>query len=210
MAALFALLAAPSLVSASLFSPKIPFTQPNITSCLTQTPTFSCENTTAIVNTCCSPTPGGLVLATQFWDTYTGREREGQLLPKGAWGLHGLWPDNCDGSFAQYCDLTRQFDPAPSPNTTTGKPDGTPVPPYKGPGVDTFIEKFGRYDLLEFMNAYWINQGGSNVDFWGHEVSYKRLCGVLWLTSGSSRSTRRARRPSMSPATAPTTRSTKT
>ena len=69
----------------------------NVTSCVNVPTFYSCENTTVIENTCCSPTPGGLVLQTQFWDTYTGYERKGQLLPKGSWTIHGLWPDNCDG-----------------------------------------------------------------------------------------------------------------
>ncbi len=76
---------------------QVPATYPNISSCALQTPTFSCENTTVIANTCCSPTPGGLVLVTQFWSRYTGLEKQGQLLPKGSWTIHGLWPDNCDG-----------------------------------------------------------------------------------------------------------------
>jgi ribonuclease T2 len=45
------------------------------------------------------------VLSTQFWDTYTGLEAKGQLLPPDTWTLHGLWPDFCNGSFTQYCDL---------------------------------------------------------------------------------------------------------
>jgi hypothetical protein len=57
---------------------------------------FSCENKTAIQNTCYSPTPGSLVLQTQFWETYTGLEYDGQLLHKNSWTIHGLWPDNCD------------------------------------------------------------------------------------------------------------------
>ena len=80
---------------ASLLS--LPSTFPNITACASETSVYSCENTTAIANTCCSPTPGGLVLQTQFWDTYTGYEHQGQLLPKDSWTIHGLWPDNCDG-----------------------------------------------------------------------------------------------------------------
>ena len=125
-------------------------------------------------------------------------------------------------SFTQYCDLTRQFDPSPSPNTTNGLPNGTVVPPYKGPGVDTFIADFGRVDLLDYsqsyacfhslsdvsiphlVNKYWINQGGPNKDFWAHEV---RLCALartsdathMW-TKNSSQNTRLARRPLMSSA----------
>lgn len=53
-------------------------------------------------------------------------------------------------SFTQYCDLSRQYDPSPSPNTTNGLPNGTAVPPYTGPSVDTFILDFGRQDLLDF------------------------------------------------------------
>ena len=31
-------------------------------------------------------------------------------------------------------------------------PLGTPVPSYKGPNIGTFLEPFGKYDLLEYMN----------------------------------------------------------
>ncbi|KAJ7446438.1 ribonuclease T2-like protein [Mycena galericulata] len=163
----------------------VPNTYPDLSACLSQPSVYSCENTTEIANTCCSPTPGGLVLQTQFWSTYTGLEKVGQLLPKGSWTIHGLWPDNCDGyislgslsflyntkhlprSFAQYCDPTRQYDPNP----------GTPgVANYTGPGVDTFIEEFGRLDLLDYMNKYWINQGAPNKNFWAHEFSKHATC----------------------------------
>lgn len=128
------------------------------------------------VDSCCTETFGGLLLSTQFWDTYTGLESKGQKLPANTWTLHGLWPDFCNGSFTQYCDLNRQFDPFPSPNTTTGKPDGTPVPAYKGPDISQLIAPFGRNDLLAYMNKFWINQGGPNTDFWGHEFSKHATC----------------------------------
>ncbi|KAF9056595.1 ribonuclease T2 [Panaeolus papilionaceus] len=153
--------------------PLIPDTFPRLAACINQASFYSCENTTAIQNTCCSPTPGGLVLQTQFWDTYTGLEDKGQLLPRNSWTIHGLWPDNCDGSFEQYCDLLRQFDPFPSPAIL---PDGTVVPAYTGPGVDTFVESFGRRDLLDFMNKYWVSQGETNAGFWAHEFSKHATC----------------------------------
>ncbi|KAF1983703.1 ribonuclease T2 [Aulographum hederae CBS 113979] len=128
------------------------------------------------VDTCCAETFGGLVLATQFWNTYTVLQDEGQKLPKNSWTLHGLWPDFCNGSYTQYCDLNRQYDPEPSPNTTNGLPSGTPVPPYKGPSIATFLKPFGKFDLLAWMNTYWVNRDGPNADFWGHEFSKHATC----------------------------------
>lgn len=118
------------------------------------------------VDSCCVETFGGLLLSTQFWDVYTGFESEGQLLPEKNWTVHGLWPDFCNGSYTQYCDLSRQYDPVPSPNTTNALPNGTFVPPYNGSGIGTFLEPFGRYDLLEYMNTYWIAQNSPNQDLW--------------------------------------------
>jgi ribonuclease T2 len=63
-----------------------PNTFPNLKGCPTDA-VYSCENTTTIANTCCSPTPGGLVLVTSFWDTYTSDKR--QPLPANNWGIHG-------------------------------------------------------------------------------------------------------------------------
>jgi ribonuclease T2 len=145
--------------------------------CILQTPLLSCPpQNPQDVDTCCTETYGGLLLTTQFWDTYTGLEDEGQLLPPQQWTLHGLWPDFCNGSYTQYCDLTRQYDPDPSPNTTTGTPSGVPVPPWTGATIGSFVEKFGRYDLLAWMNKYWVNQGGTNDEFWAHEFSKHATC----------------------------------
>ncbi|KAF9870364.1 ribonuclease T2 family protein [Colletotrichum karsti] len=136
----------------------------------------SCNAVPEKVDTCCVETYGGLVLATQFWNTYTGLESEGQKLPKDSWGIHGLWPDFCNGSYTQYCDLSRQYDPIPSPNTTTGKPDGTPVPAYNGSSIDNFITPFERFDLLEYMNKFWIALGTPNWVLWAHEFSKHATC----------------------------------
>ncbi|KAF3806556.1 Ribonuclease T2-like [Colletotrichum gloeosporioides] len=136
----------------------------------------SCGAVPDKVDTCCVETYGGLVMATQFWNTYTGLESEGQKLPQDSWGIHGLWPDFCNGSYTQYCDLKRQYDPLPSPNTTNGKPDGTPVPAYNGTSIDKFITPFERFDLLEYMNKFWIALGTPNWVLWAHEFSKHATC----------------------------------
>jgi hypothetical protein len=76
-------------------------------SCSLETPNLSCSAMAHpnVTDSCCTETFGGLVLSTQFWNTYTGFESQGQVLPKNTWTLHGLWPDFCNGSYTQYCDL---------------------------------------------------------------------------------------------------------
>lgn len=72
-----------------------------------ETPHLSCSAKAHpnVTDSCCTETYGGLVLATQLWNTYTGFESQGQVLPKNTWSIHGLWPDFCNGSYTQYCDL---------------------------------------------------------------------------------------------------------
>ena len=81
-----------------------------------------------------------------------------------------------DGSYTQYCDLSRQYDPEPSPNTTTGTPSGTPVPPWNGTTIDVWVEEFGREDLLAWANEYWIAQNQPNHELWAHEFSKHATC----------------------------------
>lgn len=88
----------------------------------------------------------------------------------------GLWPDFCNGSYTQYCDLTRQYDPLPSPNTTTGTPEGTPVPAWTGPDIGSFLEPLGKLDLLAYMRRYWVASGQPSPDFWGHEFGKHATC----------------------------------
>ncbi|KAK3190432.1 hypothetical protein K4F52_003453 [Lecanicillium sp. MT-2017a] len=146
--------------------------------CVLHEPLLSCSEdaTPDNVDTCCVETFGGLVLQTQFWDTYTGFESDGQLLPRHSWTIHGLWPDFCNGSYTQYCDLSRQYDPKPAPNTTNGKPDGTPVPAYTGESIDKWFAPYGKFDLLAYMNKYWIAQNDPNWVLWAHEYSKHATC----------------------------------
>lgn len=60
LAGLLAAVASPSFAQGLSGLLQLPNTYPNMTACLNQPSFFSCENTTAIENTCCSPTPGGL------------------------------------------------------------------------------------------------------------------------------------------------------
>lgn len=136
---------------------------------------FAAKGLTSLLHSCVE-TFGGLLLSTHFWTVYTGRESSGQILPPGTWTVHGLWPDFCNGSYTQYCDLNRQYDPNPSPNTTTGTPDGTPVPSWTGPTIDNWIRDLGRLDLLAWMDEYWIAQNQPNTELWAHEFSKHATC----------------------------------
>ncbi|KAG2156673.1 ribonuclease T2 [Suillus bovinus] len=148
-------------------------TYPNFDMCTGVLMQYSCENTTVLKNSCCNVVQGGLVLQAQYWDTYTGLESHGQLLPKGSWSIHGLLPVNCDGTSGQYCDLSRQYDPKPSPSTL---PNGTVITPYKGPSVRTFLDEFDHSDLLYYMDRFWINQGAPNEELWAQEFSKHGTC----------------------------------
>ncbi|KAG2149546.1 ribonuclease T2 [Suillus cothurnatus] len=125
-------------------------TYPNIETCVGLPVQYSCENTTVVTNSCCNVIQGGLVLQAQYWDTYTGLD-----------------------VFGQYCDLSRQYDPKPSPSTL---PNGTVIIPYKGPSVRKFIHEFGRSDLLHYMDTFWINQGAPNEELWAREFSKHGTC----------------------------------
>ncbi len=58
--------------------------------CELQQPLLSCPpQDPSQVDSCCVETYGGLFLATQFWNTFTGREAESQFLPTDSWTLHG-------------------------------------------------------------------------------------------------------------------------
>jgi len=144
-------------------------------SCVLDTPGLSCPEANPMeVDSCCQETFGGLVLHTQFWTISTGLESEGQLLPQGAWGIHGVWPDLCNGSYTGYCDVSRQFDPEPSPNVSS---TGIPLEDYTGNVTGAAVlTQFERFDLLDYMNTYWISRGQPNDVLWMHEYSKHATC----------------------------------
>ncbi|KAI0447434.1 ribonuclease T2-like protein [Xylaria telfairii] len=114
-------------------------------SCPSDVP-FSCSNTTAVGDLCCFNAPGGDILLTQFWDTAPSTG------PADSWTLHGLWPDNCDGSYEQYCDQNRQYT------------NITAIIAAKAPST------------LETMQKYWKDYQGNDESFWEHEWGKHGTC----------------------------------
>lgn len=70
---------------------------------------------------------------------------------KGAFTIHGLWPDNGNGSWPEFCDRTSKLDMR------------------------------GLADLQAAMQLYWPSFGMTNVAFWQHEWSRHGTCSSPWL-----------------------------
>ncbi|EIW86991.1 ribonuclease T2 [Coniophora puteana RWD-64-598 SS2] len=106
----------------------------------------SCSNSTTD-GTCCYEAPGGLILQTQFWDTDVSGS------PSDSWTIHGLWPDNCDGTYQENCDSSRD---------------------YKN--IGDLLSAQGASDTLDYMNQYWLNDDGSSEELWEHEWATHGTC----------------------------------
>jgi len=117
-----------------------------LTDCGTSGPP-SCGGDSSDQNLCCYESPGGLLLQTQFWDT------KPSTGPVDSWTIHGLWPDNCDGSHASNCDTTRDYTDIPS-----------------------LLREQGADETLSFMDRYWVDIHGRNERFWEHEWSTHGTC----------------------------------
>ncbi|KII93612.1 hypothetical protein PLICRDRAFT_35839 [Plicaturopsis crispa FD-325 SS-3] len=134
-----------------------PFTSPfepmdlfrRISSGCSTTGATSCHNTTVEKDSCCFEAPGGLLLQTQFWDT------DPSTGPTDSWTIHGLWPDNCDGTYESSCDPSRAYT-----------------------DISGLLTDAGESDLLSYMDTYWVNDpdDGSNEEFWEHEWAKHGTC----------------------------------
>ncbi|KAH8085381.1 ribonuclease T2-like protein [Filobasidium floriforme] len=110
---------------------------------------LSCSSAASTgVDTCCTESPGGHLLLTEFWNT--GKDSVG---PNTTWTVHGLWPDNCDGSYESYCDPARELQ-----------------------NVTAVIEASGDQELLGYMNALWKSNTGDDESFWEHEFNKHGTC----------------------------------
>ncbi|KAF8167381.1 ribonuclease T2 [Crassisporium funariophilum] len=120
--------------------------------------------TSSVSNTCCTESPGGLLLQTQFWDTAPSTG------PVDSWTIHGLWPDNCDTTFEQNCDPSRAYT-----------------------DITNILSSNGAASTLSFMQTHWVDINGQNEQFWAHEWSTHGTCmstlETSCLPSGSARGT---------------------
>ena len=64
---------------------------------------LSCSPESLNANTCCTESPGGLLLLTQLYNWNPG------LGPSDSWTIHGLWPNFCNGSYPASCDKSREY-----------------------------------------------------------------------------------------------------
>ncbi|KAF9321011.1 ribonuclease T2-like [Podila horticola] len=123
---------------------------------------LSCPTTTKPSNTCCTEYPGGLLLQTQFWDTNPSAG------PGDSWTIHGLWPDNCDGTFSSNCDPSRDYT-----------------------NIASLLTANGASDTLDYMNQFWVDINGNNEQFWENEWATHGTCMSTLepscLPSGSAR-----------------------
>lgn len=137
-----------SLLGSSFVNPMDFFQSPGGSGCGTSGPA-SCQNTNAppAADTCCFESPGGLIMQTQVWDTEVAGS------PTDSWTIHGLWPDNCDGTYIENCDPSRD---------------------YKN--IAELLDSQGASDTLEYMQQYWLNNHGTNERFWEHEWATHGTC----------------------------------
>ncbi|KAK9485644.1 ribonuclease T2-like protein [Lipomyces starkeyi] len=99
------------------------------------------------VDTCCVNAPGGQLLLAQFWDFAPA------VGPADKWTLHGLWPDNCDGSYEQFCDDTRVVN-----------------------SIETVFQTAGATELLASMRDTWKSNSGNDDGLWTHEWNKHGTC----------------------------------
>ncbi|KDN48030.1 hypothetical protein RSAG8_03046, partial [Rhizoctonia solani AG-8 WAC10335] len=108
---------------------------------------ISCRNATVQEDLCCFNAPGGQFLLTQFWDFSPAAG------PNDSWTIHGLWPDHCDGTYDANCAPERELF-----------------------NITTVLEQSGQQKLLKYMNKYWLNNNGTNEEFWEHEYNKHGTC----------------------------------
>ncbi|KAI1312017.1 ribonuclease T2-like protein [Xylaria venustula] len=115
--------------------------------CSSTVESCSSSASSSSVSSCCVNKPGGQFLQTQFWDTdpVTG--------PSNSWTIHGLWPDNCDGTYSENCDSSRAYT-----------------------DITTILQNNGKSSLVSYMQTYWQSNDETTEEFWEHEWSTHGTC----------------------------------
>jgi len=106
---------------------------------------LSCHGSST--NTCCYNSPGGLFQQVQFWDTNPATG------PSSSWTIHGLWPNNCDGTYSEDCDESRAYT-----------------------NITQLLKAAGQTSVLSYMQTYWVSDDESNEAFWDHEWETHGTC----------------------------------
>ncbi|CAK5277098.1 unnamed protein product [Mycena citricolor] len=148
VAAVLALIAAAPFASASLIKPLLSRQATSrISSGCSSSGALSCSSSKS--GTCCFEAPGGLLLQTQFWDTSPSTG------PSNSWTIHGLWPDNCDGTFTSNCDSSRDYT-----------------------DIGSLLSAQGGSSTLSYMQTFWKNDpnDGTDASLWAHEWAAHGTC----------------------------------
>ncbi|KZP14093.1 ribonuclease T2 [Athelia psychrophila] len=148
-AAVLGALVASTFASPLGFSPADPVSLfKRISSGCSTAGTASCSSqSSSVPDTCCTEYPGGILLQTQFWDTLPSTG------PTNSWTIHGLWPDNCNGTYAKNCDSSRDYT-----------------------DIAALLTAQGASDTLAFMQEYWLNSYGTSEKLWEHEWATHGTC----------------------------------
>lgn len=129
---------------------------------------LTCHNKTVEQDSCCFEYPGGIFLQSQFWNYMPSKSNfnESQIVnelgPLDKFTIHGLWPDNCDGTFEQFCDKDLEIDDVDyllkSDQFNTGD-----------------LEISGK-DLLSKLDALWKSNNNNAEALWIHEYNKHGTC----------------------------------
>ncbi|TFY83483.1 hypothetical protein EWM64_g526 [Hericium alpestre] len=65
----------------------------------------------------------------------------------------GLWPDNCNGTYEENCDSSRDYT-----------------------NIAGLLQDQGASDTLSFMQEFWVDINGQNEQFWEHEWATHGTC----------------------------------
>lgn len=62
-------------------------------------------------------------------------------------------PDNCDGTYEAYCDVSRERS-----------------------NIREILQRFGQTSMLSYMDTYWKSNNGDDQRFWSHEWDKHGTC----------------------------------